>query len=137
MLIFFIRGIRLRKFNNIAAIPRTEIIISGKLRTERSRNEKFRDGYVPKSGDPALKNVRKAVVHVQLKQGILGVKVLIMPPGIEFPDQVHLLEEENDEQMEKETLNESLSEETPKENGKVQESEATSGQEIEKKVAEN
>ncbi len=33
-----------------------EIIIRGKLSTERARYEKFKDGYLPKCGDPALKN---------------------------------------------------------------------------------
>ncbi|MCW4020106.1 MAG: 30S ribosomal protein S3 [Candidatus Bathyarchaeota archaeon] len=79
-----------------------EIIISGKLRTERSRSEKFRDGYVPKSGEPAMKHVRKAVVHAQLKPGILGIKVSIMPPNVEFPDQVEILEPETEEKPEPE-----------------------------------
>ena len=74
-----------------------EIIISGVLRTRRSRYEKFRAGYLPKSGDPAMKNMRKAVSHVQLRQGMLGVKVLIMPPEAEFPDQVQILEEASEE----------------------------------------
>ncbi|MCS7120604.1 MAG: 30S ribosomal protein S3 [Nitrososphaerota archaeon] len=69
-----------------------EIVISGKLRTERARSEKFRAGYMPKSGDPALKYVRRAVVHVQLKPGIFGIKVSIMPSGVEFPDKVELIE---------------------------------------------
>ncbi|MBS7654385.1 MAG: 30S ribosomal protein S3 [Candidatus Bathyarchaeia archaeon] len=70
-----------------------EIIISGKLRTERARAEKFRDGYIPKSGDPAMKYVRKAVAHVQLKPGIFGVQVLIVSPDARFPDEVKILEE--------------------------------------------
>lgn len=70
-----------------------EIIISGKLRTERARAEKFRDGYIPKSGDPAMKYVRKAVAHVQLKPGIFGVQVLIVSPDARFPDEVRILEE--------------------------------------------
>ena len=70
-----------------------EIIISGKLRTERARYEKFRDGYIPKSGDPALKYLHKAELHVQLKPGIFGVKVRIMPPEAKFPDQVQIIEE--------------------------------------------
>jgi len=69
-----------------------EIIISGKLRTERARYEKFRDGYIPKSGEPALKHLLKAELHVQLKPGIFGVKVRIMPPEATFPDQVQILE---------------------------------------------
>ena len=75
-----------------------EIIISGKLRTERARSEKFRDGYIPKSGEPALKYVRRAIAHAQLKPGIFGVRVLIMPPGAEFPDQVKIFEEEHEEE---------------------------------------
>jgi len=69
-----------------------EIIISGKLRTERARFEKFRDGYIPKSGDPALKYLRKAILHVQLKPGIFGVKVRIMPHEATFPDRVEMTE---------------------------------------------
>ncbi|MCD6241566.1 30S ribosomal protein S3 [Candidatus Bathyarchaeota archaeon] len=69
-----------------------EIIISGKLRTERARYEKFRAGYLPKSGEPAMKYMRKAEVHVQLKPGIFGVKVRIMPPDAEFPDKIKILE---------------------------------------------
>ncbi len=71
-----------------------EIIISGKLRTDRARYEKFRAGYMPKSGEPARKYLRKAEVSVQLKPGILGVKVRIMPPDAKFPDQVQIIEEE-------------------------------------------
>ncbi|MGQ9460681.1 MAG: 30S ribosomal protein S3 [Candidatus Bathyarchaeaceae archaeon] len=69
-----------------------EIIISGKLRTDRARYEKFRAGYMPKSGDPAMKYMRKAELHVQLKPGIYGVKVRIMPPDARFPDQVQIVE---------------------------------------------
>ncbi|MEM3673036.1 MAG: 30S ribosomal protein S3 [Candidatus Bathyarchaeia archaeon] len=70
-----------------------EIIISGKLRTERARYEKFRAGYLPKCGDPALKYMRKAEVHVQLKPGIFGVKVRIMPPDAKFPDKLEIIGE--------------------------------------------
>jgi len=78
-----------------------EIIISGKLRTERARYEKFRAGYIPKSGEPALKYLHKAELHVQLKPGIYGVKVRIMPPEAKFPDQVQITEEIPPETVEK------------------------------------
>ena len=61
-----------------------EIVISGKLRTERARFEKFRAGYLARCGEPALKYMRKAEVHVQLKPGIFGVRVRIMPPDAVF-----------------------------------------------------
>jgi len=69
-----------------------EIIISGKLRTERARYEKFRAGYIPKSGEPPLKYLHKAELHVQLKPGIFGIKVRIMPPDAIFPDRVQIIE---------------------------------------------
>lgn len=78
-----------------------EISISGKLRSDRSRYEKFRAGYLAKSGDAALKHMRKAEVHVQLKPGSLGVKVLIMPPEARFPDQVSIVEEIPEEEKAK------------------------------------
>jgi small subunit ribosomal protein S3 len=69
-----------------------EIIVSGKLRTERARYEKFRAGYLPTSGDPPLRYLQTAEMHVQLKPGIFGVKVRIMPPNVQFPDKVEILE---------------------------------------------
>ncbi|MEM2718540.1 MAG: 30S ribosomal protein S3 [Candidatus Bathyarchaeia archaeon] len=70
-----------------------EITISGKLRTERARTEKFKDGYIPKSGEPAMKYVKKAVAHVYLKPGIFGVQVIIVSPEAKFPDEVEFIEE--------------------------------------------
>jgi small subunit ribosomal protein S3 len=70
-----------------------EIVISGKLRTERARFEKFRAGYFPRCGEPALRNMRKAEVHVQLKPGIIGVRVKLMPPDAQFPDKIHIIQE--------------------------------------------
>ncbi len=74
-----------------------EVIISGKLRTDRSRYEKFRLGYLPKSGDFALKYLRKAALQVQMKPGIFGVKVHIMPPNVKFPDKISIIEESPEE----------------------------------------
>ncbi len=65
-----------------------EVVIKGKLRTQRHRYEKYKAGYFPKAGDPALKNIRRAVVHVKLKLGVIGIKVSIIPPEAKFPDQI-------------------------------------------------
>jgi small subunit ribosomal protein S3 len=70
-----------------------EIIISGKLRTERARFEKFRAGYMPRCGEPPLKYTRKAEVNVQLKPGIFGIRVKIMPPDAVFPDRIKIIEQ--------------------------------------------
>jgi small subunit ribosomal protein S3 len=85
-----------------------EVIISGKLRTDRARYEKFRTGYLPKSGEPPRKYMRKAELHVQLKPGILGVKVRLIPPDAVFPDQVkvQIIEEELEKETEGEIVEE-------------------------------
>lgn len=67
-----------------------EIVIRGKLTSQRHRYEKYREGYMVRSGDPALKNVRSAVVSVQLKQGLIGISVKIIPAGTTFPDRVQI-----------------------------------------------
>jgi small subunit ribosomal protein S3 len=71
-----------------------EIVIRGKLTSQRHRYEKYREGYIVRSGDPALKNVRSAVTSVQLKQGMIGINVKIIPPGEIFPDRVRLTKAE-------------------------------------------
>lgn len=70
-----------------------EIVISGKLSTERARFEKFRAGYLPRCGEPALQFTRRAEAHVQLKPGMLGVRVKIMPPDAIFPDKIQIAKE--------------------------------------------
>lgn len=57
-----------------------EIVLSGKLTSERSRFEKFRNGVLLKAGDPYLKSVDEAVTFVLLKPGLIGIKVKILPP---------------------------------------------------------
>jgi small subunit ribosomal protein S3 len=69
-----------------------EIVISGKLTTERARFEKFRAGYFPRCGEPALRAMKTAEAHVQLKPGIIGVRVKIMPPDAYFPDKVKVVD---------------------------------------------
>lgn len=63
-----------------------EITIRGKLTTERARYEKFRAGYLPRVGDPVLKSLKVAVTDVQLKQGLFGINVRILPPNVSFLD---------------------------------------------------
>jgi len=69
-----------------------EITIRGKLSTERSRCERFRSGYLPRVGDPIQKQLKQAVVFTQLKPGLFGVNVKILPPDAEFPDQPSIKE---------------------------------------------
>lgn len=68
-----------------------EIIISGKLRTERARYEKYKAGELLKSGKPHEELVDEATVYVALKPGIYGIKVRIMPPA-KTPDDIVIKE---------------------------------------------
>ena len=83
-----------------------EIVISGKLRTDRARYEKFSEGYLPKSGDPPRKYMRKAVLHVHLKPGTLGVQVSLLPPDAVFPDKIEVYKIEEAVKPEQEVVEE-------------------------------
>jgi len=50
-----------------------------------------------------MKYMRKVEAHVQLKPGIYGVKVRIMPPEARFPDQVQIVEKGVEEAKEAES----------------------------------
>ena len=64
-----------------------EIVISGKLSSQRSRSEAFRAGFVAKAGHPAQTFVDKYVASTALKQGVIGVTVRIMSPDADLPDE--------------------------------------------------
>lgn len=90
-----VRGVRFRRAAHVALrrVMETgargiEVVVSGKLTSERSRFEKFTAGIVYKSGQSS-EIVDEAVVQVLLKPGIYGVKVRIMPP-IEVPGMVRV-----------------------------------------------
>jgi len=57
-----------------------EVVVTGKLRGQRAKTMKFRDGLMIHSGDVVNYYVEKAVKHVHLRQGVIGIKVKIMLP---------------------------------------------------------
>ncbi len=57
-----------------------EVIVSGKLRAQRAKAMKFKDGYMISSGQPVNDYIDSAVRHVLLRQGVLGIKVPIFSP---------------------------------------------------------
>ena len=69
-----------------------EIVISGKVPSARAKSWRFYSGYLKKCGDVAM-GVRKANLQAQLKTGIIGVKVSIMPPDIKLPDDIELVDD--------------------------------------------
>ena len=93
-----------------------EVTISGKIRGARSACAKFNDGYIKKCGEPSTKYVKEGFATVQLKPGVLGIYVRIMPPEIILPDNVIISEPvESDEVMETETVVEEVQESEIKE----------------------
>lgn len=65
-----------------------EIVVSGKIAGERSRSERFYQGYLRKSGEPAEKLVSHGYAVATLKPGTAGVKIRIMPPDVSLPDEI-------------------------------------------------
>jgi small subunit ribosomal protein S3 len=95
-----------------------EVTISGKIRGARSAVAKFSDGYIKKCGEPATRLVDEGFATVQLKPGVLGIYVRIMPPGERLPDQVDIISPTNS------TIDEEIVETVEVEDLEVEESES-------------
>jgi len=57
-----------------------DVYVSGKIRGQRAKCMKFRDGYMIRSGNAKNEFVDSATRHVYLRAGCLGVKIKIMLP---------------------------------------------------------
>ncbi len=68
----------------------TEIIVSGKVTSQRARTTVFRAGTMKKSGHPAQEGVDKGVAQCVQKSGTLGIIVKIMPADIRLGDTVKI-----------------------------------------------
>jgi len=55
-----------------------EIIVSGKVRGQRAKAQKYAAGYQISTGQPKLEFIDVCVRHVNMRAGVLGVKVKIM-----------------------------------------------------------
>merc|ERR1712014_330058 len=82
------------------------VVISGKLRAQRAKAMKFKDGYLISTGEPKKHYIDQAVRHVAMRQGMLGVKVTIMlahdpegkmGPKLALPDNVIVHEPKEEE----------------------------------------
>jgi small subunit ribosomal protein S3 len=63
-----------------------EIVISGKVPSARAKSWRFYNGYLKKSGNISIEGVKHAQAHAIVKTGSIGIKVSIMPPDVELPD---------------------------------------------------
>src|SRR3989338_2473469 len=64
-----------------------EIVMSGKLPSERAKRWRFSQGYLKKTGDPA-KVVLCAQSQATTMPGVVGVQIRILPPDAKIHDQI-------------------------------------------------
>jgi len=96
-----------------------EIVISGRgIPSTRSRTWRFSAGHLKKSGNVSENLVSKGYVTAHLKSGSIGVKVSILHPSVELPDELSI-------KVPAEKKVEEVSEEKPKEEKKVEKKEKT------------
>ncbi|WP_456368945.1 30S ribosomal protein S3 [Geoglobus sp.] len=96
-----------------------EIEISGKLTSERARTEKFVAGTIVHTGEPAESMVNEGFDIAIKKLGVYGVRVRIIPPDVELPDEIHVkdvdLRKEDQAEQQVEQTNEQEQQEGVKE----------------------
>jgi small subunit ribosomal protein S3 len=90
-----------------------EVIVSGKLTSQRHRTLKIISGYIKHSGEAAKTLMKKGFTEAKLKPGIIGIYVAIMSPDAAPPDQI--------KEKKKEIKIEETVEEKPGEEQKTQE----------------
>ncbi|MFT4309397.1 MAG: 30S ribosomal protein S3 [Candidatus Woesearchaeota archaeon] len=69
-----------------------EILLSGKVPSQRARTWRVFEGYLKKCGHIAKHEVRVAYAQAHLKTGVVGIKVSIMP-NIKLPYDVSIYDE--------------------------------------------
>ncbi len=94
-----------------------EIVISGRgIPSTRSRTWRFSAGHLKKSGNVSENLVARGYVTAHLKSGSIGVKVSILHPSVELPDELSIkLPEEKKSEEVNEDKDKKTSEEKPKE----------------------
>ncbi|MFH1237830.1 MAG: 30S ribosomal protein S3 [archaeon] len=81
----------LSKIKNSGALG-AELRVSGKLPSDRAKLWRFAFGYIKKTGD-AASVVDRAESVAKTKQGIVGIKVAILAPGVKVCDQITIDED--------------------------------------------
>ncbi len=69
-----------------------ELVLSGKLPSDRARSWRFTQGYLKKTGDPA-KVVQRAISQATTIPGVVGIKVSILPPDAIIADKINVNQE--------------------------------------------
>jgi small subunit ribosomal protein S3 len=69
-----------------------EIVLSGKLPSDRAKTWRFSQGYLKKTGEPS-KVVNRAMAQATTMSGVVGIKVSILPPDAEIHDRINITDE--------------------------------------------
>ncbi len=88
------------------------IVVSGKVRGQRAKAQKYTAGYLISTGHPKTEFIDQACRHVNMRQGVLGLKVMIMASlekkkgkqTIVMPDYVKIHDPKNEEVPEQPTV---------------------------------
>lgn len=106
----------IRNVMRVAGVNGCEIVVSGKLRQQRAKTVKYKQGFQISTGQPKKEFIDTAIRHVFFKMGIMGIKVKIMLPtdfsgkigGIakDLPDKITIYEPKTqaDEKEEREPV---------------------------------
>jgi small subunit ribosomal protein S3 len=74
----------------IAGARGVELRINGKIPSDRAKIWIFKKGYIRHCGEVVKNDVDVGYAEAQLKTGVVGVRVRIMPPDVKFPDEILL-----------------------------------------------
>ncbi len=67
-----------------------EVLISGKVPSQRAKTWRFNSGYLKKCGNIAVEGVKRAKAVCIMKTGEIGVQVAIMTPDVKLPDDIEV-----------------------------------------------
>jgi len=70
----------IRNVMRMKEVTGCEVIVSGKLRQQRAKTVKYKQGYLISTGHPKREFIDVAMRHVFFKMGIMGIKVKIQLP---------------------------------------------------------
>jgi small subunit ribosomal protein S3 len=106
-----------------------EIRISGKVPSSRAKAWKILAGYMKKNGDVSFSGVKRSIAQAELKSGIVGVQIRIMPRGLVLPDTIII----DDDSLKKYDEEKVVEDKLTKEDSLVNESETDSKKDETKK----
>jgi len=114
----------------------TELVLSGKLPSDRARTWRFTHGYLKKTGEPS-KLVDRAQSQGTTISGVVGVQVSILKPGVNLGDRIITDEETRQKiRMTYEELNKPKEQEEEKPKTKKKATKKTVKKTTKKKVKE-